>query len=102
VIIEPVLIREGSASQEYQLISYEHTARFAMNKIVCKGVFDVPDFAGHRIAIVTKGFGEMIYPEGKKKVCQGQGVFLPAGLQELQVSSVDGMEIIIAFPPRIN
>jgi mannose-6-phosphate isomerase len=102
VVIQPKLIRQSGAGKEYQLISYEHTPRFAMNKIVCKGDCEIANFNGHRIAIVTKGRGKFVYPDGEKNIKQGQGIFLPSGLCDLKLYSVEEIEVITAFPPLLD
>lgn len=102
VIKTPKLIRQTESGQEYELVNYNDTPRFAINKIVANGEFEVSHFDGHRVAIIIAGFGSLRYRGGEKSIRPGQGVLLPAGLHELYIQSDDRIEIIIAYPPRIT
>jgi len=102
IIKTPKLIRQTEFGSEYELIAYADTPNFAVNKIKTYGEYPVLPFEGHRLAIITKGFGTMIYHGGEKSVRQGQGVFLPAGLRDLKLFSDSDMEVVLAYPPKIN
>ena len=102
VVITPQLLCENSDGAEYALISYEHTDRFAINKIVTSGVYHIAPFPGHAVAVVVKGYGRFVYDGGETAVHQGQGVFLPASISRLQFDG-EGKEaeLLIAFPPKL-
>ena len=103
VLMKPRLINSTEHAKEYALITSENTDRFEVHKVETTGCYSVPEYDGHRIAILTKGFGSFKSAEGKKIVRQGQGVFLPAGVRELQIcSNAHPMEVILAFPPLIS
>lgn len=101
-VIQPNLVKETDCAREYDLLTYEHTDRFAMKKIETTGEYCLEPFDGHRIAIITKGTGTLLFNGGSKTVRPGQGVFLPAGLKELEIiGGSGGLEVIVGYPPKV-
>jgi mannose-6-phosphate isomerase len=103
IIMRPTLIRQTDCAKEIALITYKENDRFAVNKVETTGVYVPEPYQGHRIAVLVKGSGAFLYDGGRKAVKQGQGIFLPAGIEGLKFESgADGMEIIIGYPPQSN
>lgn len=103
VLMQPRLIYSRPQAREYRLISHEQSGSFAVHKVETSVTYKASEDRGHRIAIVTQGFGFFCYAGGRKAVRQGQGIFLPAGIEELEFCS-DGsqLEIILAYPPALE
>lgn len=122
----PKLLRQTEGGVEYRLFSHTDTGgRFAVNKIMTSGIYEPMPWQGHRIAIIVKGSGALLY-EGchtpvlptehapqqhvllqggmvggaMQVVRQGQGVFIPAGVNGLRFEG-EGMEVVIGFPPEL-
>jgi len=101
IVKHPALLRQMEGGCEYRLISHADTdGRFAVNKIVTSGIYDPEPWRGHRIAIILKGSGALLSEGGGRQVVrQGQGIFLPAGVNGLKLEG-QGMEVLIGFPPE--
>lgn len=102
VLVTPELLAERATGQHYTLLGYDHTPYFAMDKYVINGEYPVTAHEDHSIAIVVSGFGTFKYAGGEQTVRQGQGVFLPSGVRDLVMTSDDGMEVVLAFPPAVG
>lgn len=103
VIIKPTLLHQTGCAKEYSLISYHENIHFSVNKIEVNGIYSVPDFLGHRIAVITKGTCTFYFKGGSRLATQGHGVFLPAGIEDLKLKSEEGpLEVVMCFPPQIK
>ncbi len=122
----PNLLHQTEGGSEYCLISHADTGgRFAVHKIVINGIYEPEPWRGHRIAIILKGSGAFLYEDGRTSVLpaghsrpnsvteqdgatgvarqvvlQGQGIFLPAGVNGLRFEG-EGMEVVVGFPPEV-
>lgn len=102
-VIRPQLIHTTAAGEEYALITYENTDRFAINKIVARGLYPIAPYIGHTVAVVVKGEGVLRCDSGQFPIRQGQGIFLPAGITNLQLDGQgEETELLIAFPPKLD
>lgn len=102
-IKHPTLLRQEDGGAEYRLISHADTGgRFAVNKIVTSGTYAPEPWRGHRIAIILKGSGVLLFGgNGRQGVRQGQGIFLPARVNGLRFEG-QGMEVVVGFPPEAS
>jgi mannose-6-phosphate isomerase len=96
------LLRRTETAEEYALITYADTPLFAANKIIMTGLYTPQPYRGHRMGVVLKGSGAVIFEGGRKIVRQGQSFFLPAGISGFKFESDrDGMEVVVGYPPAL-
>lgn len=95
----PQLITATSGGSEYSLINDEQTPCFSVNKLIVKKHF-VKRSDSFYIGIVIEGNGEIGAGNSQKRIKKGDKFFIPHNTQEVEYSSNDNMEIVLAFPPN--
>ncbi|GAA0181804.1 class I mannose-6-phosphate isomerase [Clostridium sediminicola] len=104
VIVNEKEINSADGSKEYELLSHDYTGCFAMNKVDIQGEYTIDNNFEHSIAIVVKGNGYICGNGKKKEVNQGQGIFIPNGLEKVTFESLkdEKLEVIVGFPPKMD
>lgn len=113
-LIPPTLLREVAGGTESRLIGTVQTPYFGAVHLQVTGQLAQRDTDTFSIAIVVKGTGNLEFDGGRISICQGDELFLPAGVKNA-VWMVDGnnsvsssgnhsqpcLEIVCCYPPEV-
>jgi mannose-6-phosphate isomerase len=101
--IAPQVIHESSEACEHVLIGDHCTTLFNMNKLQIRGAYAQTLRASFSIAIVVSGSGKLAYAQGEVEIKQGEFLFVPAQVHQIQwVADTDfPLEIVMCFPPGV-
>ncbi|MGB0369988.1 MAG: class I mannose-6-phosphate isomerase [Opitutales bacterium] len=96
---EPEVLDQQGESVESILIDERKTSCFRVNRLKVQGTFK-RTFESFCIGIVTSGSGTIMYESTCLSVSEGERFFVPAKAGELCLESNNGMELVLAFPPK--
>jgi len=96
---EPRLVKENSGGSEYRLIDDQQTPCFSVNKLVIEGDF-VKNADSFYVGIIVEGSGQINAGDSQIKLNKGDKFFIPHKAKDVEYTSGDGMEIVLAFPPN--
>lgn len=99
-VLDPTAMFEQENGKAEEVVSYEQAKRFKVEKYTFTGTIKVPDFDGHRIAITVQGKCKYGTGDYTCESEQGRGCFLPYGVKDLTLESVEGETIVlVCYPP---
>lgn len=96
---EPRLVTENSGGSEYRLIDDQQTQCFSVNKLSIEKHF-VKRSDSFYVGIVKEGNGQINSGDSQIKLKKGDKFFIPYKTKDVEYTSNDNMEIILAFPPN--
>lgn len=93
---------ENENASEYILIGEDCTKLFSMNKVEIRGSYKQILGKSFSTVVVTSGQGIIKYEHGSLEVKQGDFLFVPATIKDIQWEAREDskLEIIQCFPPR--
>ena len=95
----PRLLTTDSGGSEYRLIDDKQTRCFSVNKLTVEKLF-VKRSDSFYVGIVTSGGGQINSGDSQKEIKKGDTFFIPYKTKEIEYTSNDNMEIVLAFPPN--
>ncbi|MGI6665777.1 MAG: class I mannose-6-phosphate isomerase [Christensenellaceae bacterium] len=99
-LITPPVIRSGAWGEESILIGATETDYFSCTKLeVQQGNIAMRNTGFIQIGIVTEGAGVLSYPGGEMPLKRGDEFFIPAGVEEMSLSTEDGITVMLSHPP---
>jgi len=96
----PRLVRRyGNAGEEHSLIDERLTRCFEVRRLQVRSRVERQE-PGFHVAIVTQGTGEVSAGAVRREVRLGDRFLVPARTERVAYESGQGMELVLALPPR--
>jgi mannose-6-phosphate isomerase len=92
----PNVMSENDDAILTSFVTYDHTDRFMVDKLVVKNRYSFDKFDGHYIIITLKNEVKFACANHEFTVPQGRGIFVPANVDTLTIEG--NCEVIIAYP----
>ncbi|TVY09040.1 type I phosphomannose isomerase catalytic subunit [Paenibacillus cremeus] len=102
--LSPRTIQESEEYTERSLISYATTPYFALTSLDIRSSCTIRQEDGFSILVVAQGAGSLAWGKECLQVTQGDQLFLPAGVTELQCERIgdEPLQLLRCFPPSVS
>ena len=99
--VEPKKIFENDKAIEWEIIGNDQTTLFNMNRVLVKHSYKASHCDTFHSMTVVSGSGKIVYDAGTLDIKQGDLLFVPANIGELEIETDkdNSLDIVRCYPP---